>query len=252
MVASPRAEAEGRSLKAFYREGQTFLTWREDAAANGEWYRIYASDVPITAANLKRADLIARIPEGSREYRFYKTAGKSKLANILAKYKWIEGIQLEDDDNAGKILPTGTGVFVRTIKEAGQSYYAVTVEQDGKEDASVTPGENALTEAIAEAVETPGAIRLQKYSDRYYAYLFFTDFETWNPDRTDDNWNGYAHVLHLRAPKSSDGKKRCPLSVRLHAYTAWQAYRAVPLLEYTRFICPCQEGGRWNLFEVFQ
>ena len=60
MVASPRAEAEGRSLKAFYREGQTFLTWREDAAANGEWYRIYASDVPITAANLKRADLIAR------------------------------------------------------------------------------------------------------------------------------------------------------------------------------------------------
>jgi len=217
-----RSEAGVGSLKAFYREGQTFLTWTEDGGSTGEWYRIYSGPRPITAANLKQAALVARIPEGSREYRFYETAGRSKIKGVLDKYKWIEGIQLEDDDNAGKILPKGTGVFVRTIKKAGRSYYAVTVEKGGKEDAAVAAGVNSLDQPVPESVETPGAIRLQKYSDRYYAYLIFTDFEVWNPDKTDDNWNGYAHVLQIRAPKSSDGLKRCPLSVRLHAYSAWR------------------------------
>lgn len=225
--AESLAEDSGpKELKAFWREGQTFLTWREDDAAKGEWYKVYASTEPINAGNITKAEFIAKIPEGSRAYRFYKTVGKSKLKGVLERYKWIKGLQLEDDDNAGKILPEGTGVFVRTIKKEANTFYAVTIEKDGKEETGVSPVVNSLTEAVKEAVETPGAIRLQKYADHHYAYLFFTDFEIWNPDKIDDNWNGYAHVLHVRAPKGNDGKSRYPLSVRLHAYSAWKDWHA--------------------------
>ena len=220
------ADAAVTALKAFHREGQTFLTWKEDESVKGEWYRVYAADRPITAENLEQATFIAKIPEGSREYRFLADA-HPRLKKILAKYKWSAGIQIEDDDGAGKILPAGTGVFVRTVKEAGNSCYAVTVERDGKEDGEVAAGVNSLKAPLVEAVETPGAIRLQKYDDRYFAYLFFTDFEIWNPDKVDDNWEGYAHVFHVRVPDPKRARGTKPpfgLSVRLHAYTAWQGW----------------------------
>ena len=169
-----RADPGVTALKAFHREGQTFLTWTEDDSAKGEWYKVYAAGEPITAENLERATFIARIPEGSREYRFLKDAPK-RLKEIVAAGKWSAGIQLEDDDNAGKILPPGTGVFVRTIKKPGRACYAVTVERGGKEDTAVAAGVNSLKAPLAEAVETPGAIRLQKYDESYFAYLFFTD-----------------------------------------------------------------------------
>jgi hypothetical protein len=214
---TPRAT----NLTAFYREGQSFVTWREDDSVHDEWYRIYSSTKPITESNLADATYIARIPEGSREYRFLKDA-PNRLKTLLDSYDWSRGIQLEDDDHAGKILPQGTGVFVRTIKQAARSYYAITIETDGKENVEIEPGKNSLLKPIRESVEPPGAIRLQKYADRFFAYLFFTDFETWNPDKTDDNWEGYAHVLHVRVPDSADSNGRRPLTVRLHAYTAWK------------------------------
>ena len=52
-----------RDLAAFYREGQSFLTWREDDSVSGEWYKIYTSAEPITEDNLAEATFIAEIPE---------------------------------------------------------------------------------------------------------------------------------------------------------------------------------------------
>jgi len=253
-------------LKAFYREGQTFLTWKEDASVEGEWYKVYVSAKPITAAKLAEAEFIAKIPEGSREFRFLKDAHKH-LKKVLASCKWTGGVQLQDDDNAAKVLAPGTGVFVRTIKAAGGTYYAVTVERAGKEDPAVAAGVNSLTASVAEKVETPGAILLQKYEDGYYAYLFFTDFEIWNPDKIDDNWEGYAHVLQLRVPDPKAAKAPYGLSVRLHAYTAWQGWNIpychprshlnVRLLDYHLTwwygysdAMPKTEGGRYERHPV--
>ena len=218
-------------LKGFYREGQTFLTWKEDGAVTGEWYRVYADAKPITSSRLKDVQLIARIPEGSREYRWKKRASP-KLKKMAFRYaphaaKCFEGIQLEDDENAGKILPKGTGVFVRTIKAAGTSFYAVTVESTGKENTTARAGINCLAVPIKEQVGTPGAILVARTKPNGYIYLFFTDYETWNPDKTDDNAEGYAHLCHVVLPKDADGTKTFPLSVRLHAYTAWQDWLAV-------------------------
>jgi len=154
---TPRAT----NLTAFYREGQSFVTWREDDSVHDEWYRIYSSTKPITESNLADATYIARIPEGSREYRFLKDA-PDRLKTLLDSYDWSRGIQLEDDDHAGKILPQGTGVFVRTIKQAARSYYAITIETDGKENVEIEPGKNSLLKPIRESVEPPGAIRLQR------------------------------------------------------------------------------------------
>ncbi len=254
-------------LAAFYREGQTFLTWREDDSVSGEWYSIYTSTKPITDDNLDEATLIAKIPEGSREYRFLKDA-PDRLRTLLESYDWSEGIQIEDDDRADKILPEGTGVFVRTVKRPARSYYAVTMEVDGEEKMKIAPRSNSLAEPIVESVETPGAIRLQKYDARFFAYLFFADFETWNPDKIDDNWEGYAHVLHVRAPDSADGSRRRPLSVRLHAYTAWKDWEIaycypnregidLRLLDYHLTwwygysdSLPQTEGGRYERYPV--
>ena len=212
-------------LKAFYREGQTFLTWREDASVKGGWYLVHASDKPITSDSLDKTTRIAKIPEGSNHFAFLRNVdiSRNRFFQSLVKEKWYRAIQIEDDANASKQLPDGTGLFVRTIKQPGQSYYAVTVEADGKQAKAVCPGVNSLTEPVTEKVETPGAVLQQKLGERYYLYAFFCDYDLWNPDGVDDNWEGYAHVFHIRAPdpKRKNTREPYPVSFRLHAYGAW-------------------------------
>ncbi len=216
------AGAAPSEAKAFFREGQTFLTWQEDGAVTGEWYCVYACAEPITAGNLDKARRVAKIPEGSRRFQFLRNVTKDKkgfFAN-LAQEKWFQAIQIEDDENGAKQLPEGTGLFVRTIHAPAKTYYAVTVERDGKEDRSTVAATAALAE---ESVGTPGAILQQKLGDRHYLYAFFCDYEIWNPDGVEDNWEGYVHVFQIRAPKAGEKKTQepYPAAFRLHAYGAW-------------------------------
>ena len=143
------ARAAPVGLKAFCRSGQTFLTWQEDGA---DWYYVYASDTPIE----KTAGLnwIAKIPKGSNHFRFLnadpnnenRNTKDTKLANLLNGQKWAERIQIEDAPDASKGLPDGTGLFVRTIKNEGTTYYAVT----SAEGADAKQGDNALAEGVPE------------------------------------------------------------------------------------------------------
>jgi len=224
-LAAPalRAQQGPSHVKAFWREGQTFLTWKEDASVTGEWYKVYASGKPVTADNLGAGTLVAKIPEGSNHYQFLRNMGnveKHRFFGPLSKKKWYQAIQIEDDEDASKQLPDGTGLFVRTVKKPGKTYYAVTMQTDGKEDRANLA---ALNQPIEEKVETPGAVMLQKLGDRYYIYAFFCDYDLWNPDGIEDNWEGYVHVFHIRAPaKGRRGTKEpYPVGFRLHAYSAW-------------------------------
>jgi hypothetical protein len=223
-AAAGFAHGGASELQAFWREGQTFLTWKEDASVDGEWYRIYAGDRPLTATDLDRARCVAKVPEGSNHYAFLrnvKNAEKHRFFGPLTKEKWCRAIQIEDDENAAKQLPDGTGLFVRTIKDPAKTYYAVTVETEGRENRSAVA---ALKEPVVEKVETPGAVLLQKLGERYYIYGFFCDYERWNPDGIEDNWEGYAHVFHIRAPKKGrrGTAEPYPVGFRLHAYGAWR------------------------------
>jgi hypothetical protein len=207
---------------AFFREGQTFLTWQEDNAVSGEWYCVYASTQPITTNNLSQAQRVAKIPEGSRHFQFLRNINiqSSGFWTDLVQEPWYEAIQIEDDENGAKQLAAGTGLFVRTIHGPATNYYAVTVESGGVEDRAAPA---ATATPVAESVGTPGAVLQQKLGDRYYLYAFFCDYEVWNPDGIEDNWEGYVHVFHIRAPAANAANTRepYPVSVRLHAYAAW-------------------------------
>ncbi|KPK79881.1 MAG: hypothetical protein AMJ81_12670 [Phycisphaerae bacterium SM23_33] len=207
-------------LKAFCREGQTFLTWKEDGS---KWYRVYAADRPIRAA--AEAALVAKIPQGSNRFGFLRNVDTSKgFFQSLAAEEWCRAIQIEDDQAGAKQLPDGTGLFVRTIKKPARTYYAVTGEAEGEAAAAIRPGVNGLTQPVQEQVAPPGAVLQRKLDERYYVYAFFCDYELWNGDGVDDNWDGYVHVFHIRAPdpKRRDTKQPYPVSFRLHAFGAWR------------------------------
>jgi hypothetical protein len=99
-----------RGIKAFFREGQTFITWNEDTSVQGEWYKVYMSDKPIR--NVKSAVLAAKIPEGSRQFRWAKiskTGSRGLQSRAFRGFKQpLEYIQLEDDETYGKVLAQGT------------------------------------------------------------------------------------------------------------------------------------------------
>jgi hypothetical protein len=229
LVAATASTAAARAAppeaEAFFREGQTFLTWREDASATGEWYCVYAAAEPITAQNVAQAKCVARIPEGSRRFQFLRNVdiASQPFFNKLAQEKWMQAIQIEDDENGARQLPEGTGLFIRTIHAPAKTWYAVTVERDGTEDRVALMATEA---AVEEVVQPPGAVLQRKLADRYYLYAMFCDYEVWNPDGVEDNWEGYTHVFHVRVPDAGarNTGEPYPVAVKLHAYSAWDGW----------------------------
>ena len=223
-IVASSASAAAENLEAFWREGQTFLTWKEDATVTGEWYHVYASGKPIAPDRLGEAKRVAKIPEGSNRFGFFRNVNTSRgFFKSLAAEDWAKSIQIVDDENNAKRLPDGTGLFVRTIHKPGKTWYAVVRAVGGKEDAPA--GMSVLAKPVDEKVAPPGAVLLKKLADRYYLYAFFADYETFNPDGVEDNWDGYSHVFHVRAPDPKHrgvGAEPYPVSFRLHAYSAWR------------------------------
>jgi len=212
------AGAEG--LKAFHRSGQTFVTWKEDASIDGEVYHVLTSDAPIAAPGAKDAKVVARVPEGSGQFRLVR----SKLRGLSGpefrkRWPWLDGLWIEDVDKGGECLPAGTGLFVRTAKADGKIYLAVRTVHAGK-----TVATDVLSEPVAEKVAPPQAIHIAaapKKGTVGGTYLLYMDFDEWNPDGVDDNWDGYAYPFNISC-MTADVPKPLPVSVRLHAYTAWQ------------------------------
>ena len=77
---APASSRQPTEVKAFFREGQTFLTWKESGAVQGETYRIYRHSEPITTENVAKAERIAEVCEGSNRFReMWQADGKSVL-----------------------------------------------------------------------------------------------------------------------------------------------------------------------------
>jgi hypothetical protein len=211
-------EAAPTALKAFYREGQTFLTFQEDASVEGERYRIYRSERPITADTLGDAKLCAVLLEGSCRFRqpIHKLNPKkpTKKHPDLITFK---NFVLHDVDKGGKPLPDGTGLLVWTVKKPGERYYAIVQEKDGRAVSKPAAGVSSLENPIDEKVEVPGAVKVVEIPPAGWYYCHWMDYELWNPRKIDDTFVGYGFLFHVAVPDDkAQWAQPLPVTVRGH------------------------------------
>ena len=192
--AKPTSAPQVKDLRVFHRAGQTFITFREigDSLADpapkwsalkaelgapqARWlvrYLVYRHDRPITAKNLSRAELLARVKPLSG----YNVMGRSvdeliavirkraiddeELARRLARSRALHRYtpySPEMGDVAigrfciedGKPLPPKTGLYVHHPAKPGVAYYAVITSYGGKANTRDFSAENALARPVTE------------------------------------------------------------------------------------------------------
>ena len=161
-----------RDVKAFYRAGQVFLTFREiEDLSEGKddypWglliqksrgytprglmpkdeprevrYRVYRHDAPITAGTLGRAELLAEVAPGSRfntrqVRRIWR--GEQTPSTLDEQYLAVR-LAVEPEQP----LRSGIGQFVHTVTKAGRGYYAVVSAVNGVENTTDLSPRNAV------------------------------------------------------------------------------------------------------------
>ena len=141
------SEPAGSDLKAEYRSGQVFLTWREGPVPPGTTFNVYAAATQIDSADvLASATKVGQHiePRSGRDWwqdpaSFDKTAAHAAPAGFV-----IEAGQPPID-------PSG-GLFVYTVaaNDPAKLYFAVTaVRPDEREDATIEAGRNSLARPVA-------------------------------------------------------------------------------------------------------
>jgi pimeloyl-ACP methyl ester carboxylesterase len=167
---------------AFFRSGQTFLTWPEQSGLQGEVYRIYRSNKPITPKNLRKAKLLAEVGKGSAN--FYENRYKDWDTGA-----W--GIRYTDrmiiNPGGGPVKP-GWGLLVWTLaaedfggKNSGKGYYAIAVKPAGGKE---TFNPNMVAGPVLEAVADPQPIDITSPSIGIgpggHVYIQYMDLRNWN------------------------------------------------------------------------
>jgi len=148
-------ELKVTGIQARYRNGQTFVTWKD--AAEGEadaklYYALYGSDKPITQNNLAEAELLQKnIFYNSARLLGYAFSEKSRLDPAKPMVILEEG---------AKPLPMWSGVTAVTARKNARNYYAVVaMNSAGAPLSQVVPGESALTGSVEERVAPIQPIR---------------------------------------------------------------------------------------------
>ncbi len=139
LAVASRASGAITGLEAFFRSGQTFLTW--DLVGEGAAYRIYRSDLPIAAGS----DLLTELFLWEVSCSSAVNARKSAALDSVVTYCVEDLVPLTLEK----------GLFVHTVSDSGSSYYAVTSVSGGVEDTTVVLGENALSVPLTESVGLP-------------------------------------------------------------------------------------------------
>ncbi|MBI4622246.1 MAG: prolyl oligopeptidase family serine peptidase [Verrucomicrobia bacterium] len=143
-----RAEAAplASGLKASARDGQIFLTWKEAETPGGTTFNVYLAASPI--ADVKRAQRIGHHIERQSAMDWWEDKASFSKQGESDRSR---GYRLQGTDE--RLDPTG-GLFVHTVARntRGRLYFAVThTDAAGKEDATVIPGVNALSDGVAAA-----------------------------------------------------------------------------------------------------
>ncbi len=173
--------ARTERLSIFHRSGQTFLTWEERGDLQGERYRVYRSDAPITASNLAQAQFLYQV--GKDSARFY--------ANYYNDPAWKPRLSDRFIFAKGALkMKEGIGALVWTLakkdfkgQERGKGYYAVTfTPKGGREVFSV----DYTAGPLEEAVRDPLPVEITYTPDIHpgpggHFYIQYMDLRTWNP-----------------------------------------------------------------------
>ncbi len=190
-------------VTAFFRDGQTFITWKEDATVTGESYRIYRHGEPITPENLAKAALLATVPEGSSKFQEMWARDGKGLLKPPSPSPEVEGriiprlvIEPVADGQKCTMLDEQTGLFVWTVKEEepGEHYYAVTSvlgDPSGQEHEDPGVGKHNTAGPVREVKQPIGAVRyyVETAKDKQTGeakpsrewYIMWMDYELWNP-----------------------------------------------------------------------
>jgi len=147
-------------LRAEYRYGQTFLTWREASVPEGTTFNVYLSRSPIvddaTLAGAKRVCQWIE-PQSAEDWtrdrgNYGKGRVKDKKTGEIPPAPKPLGYIIKE---GGERLDPTSGLHVHTVgeDEEGDCYYAVTVVTGGREDRTVVPGDNTLRTPVAQKRE---------------------------------------------------------------------------------------------------
>jgi pimeloyl-ACP methyl ester carboxylesterase len=194
-------------LAAVQRSGQTFLTWREPAAGQDEFYRIYRHTEAISEGNLGSAQVLGTIPDSSAMYW---------TERWLADYGYTPTQQNFIIEDLGPELDDDQGLFVYTTHsgEEGTAYYAVTTVTNGSENTTIVAGDNSLTTGVDETVDDPSPIMVwQSASGLAMVFTQFMDFSDWNPTFT-----GYAYNYFVSLPTGYDPAVPTPLFLQIQGW----------------------------------
>jgi hypothetical protein len=173
------------NVKAFYRSGQVFLTWKEIwdiAGGNPEvrWgemvnkvktctplgitpvekdreirYHVYRHSEPITGRNIGRARFLYAVKPGSvYTDEAVPWAVEGEHGPVYLQKGNVQGRVTLDPD---KPLPPGTGFHWHTAEKPGKGYYAVVTAVNGVENTLDLSGQNTAG-PFEEKVETPEPI----------------------------------------------------------------------------------------------
>jgi len=203
-LIDPPPPASG--LRAFYRAGQVFLTWKEvnspfegkeqvawqdlkaglDRIRDGRepaiTYRIYRHRKPITPQTLAQAELVDEVGQHSAfDEREIKTEWKGEqIKNVRVAEALVPRAAVEEKAE----LPVGTGVFVATCRQAADFYYAVVSTMDGVENTVALNGGNTagpLSEKVAPTEPILFHVQKLQYQKRDQdCYVWWMDPPLWN------------------------------------------------------------------------
>lgn len=166
-VAAAEPGSTPTGVTAFFRSGQTFLTWHE-LPGEDIAYRIYRSPAPLDdPSDLTPDTLVATVGD---ETTLNLAASVDRLAADAGGYEISDRVHYSIVDG-GPQLSDDTGVFVHTAKQDETAFYAVTAVVGGVEAAELEPGVNALGTGVAEQVGPVAPVRQNDETD----YVHWTD-----------------------------------------------------------------------------
>jgi hypothetical protein len=146
---------QATQARAFFNEGQTFLTWTE--AGPEAQYRIYRSITPFVSSDqLTDAALVATVHAHS-SLNLMASVNRMDLSRVPAAEAYRIPAKKFFIIKAGDVpLTDETGLYVHTAKNKETAFYAVTAVHAGAEFRTV--GSNCLSAGVAEKVEAVGAV----------------------------------------------------------------------------------------------
>jgi len=132
------------SLRAEFRNGQTFLYWTDADTARVRAYRVLRHTERITDENVSQARVIAEsVAAGSGFDYVHRAIFKQERGFVTT--------------SLGEPLAPGRGLFVHTADTRGDAFYAVaSLDSAGKVAGGLFPGRNSLERAVQ---EYPGLVQ---------------------------------------------------------------------------------------------